>query len=291
MLNLYAEYLTLNPFTFFGVNYTPAVYRSTTIWTKEQRLQLSNALQIARLELEQMLGYYLMPTFTVDEPHLYNGSPIRLDKAFFIALGVSASEDLGTAAPDYDTEPATVLVTTTTPDTIKLYHPSTGAEIYVAERSVNAGVLTLSIPRYALLIDDNNPVLGWDYTDLNKFLTTVSVKNVTISDTSTGLTLLNAKMGLIKSAYTTETKLYIDYLSGLTEQDFHLKNTWIGFAHARMDIQPVEDQVIKLAWLWAKDIPKSMSPAQQTCPFGQFTGAFKAYQFAQSHRLYRASPL
>lgn len=309
MLDLYSNFLALNPYTFFGINYTAGNYHSNKIWTYSERSQVDHAMAVSRAELEHNLGYLLMPEFTVAEPHFHNHSFVRLNHAFVITLGTQTVTSLADGTPDYTTEPGTLQITTAVPDAIHIYNPDTSVEITSSQRSYTGGVLTLSIPRYALIKDMHNPVEGWDFTDMDNFLTTVLVKSIVIDTTQSvqagyTLALTNAKMGLVEvlsPAYsqswydlcvapTTQTML-INYQSGLQEQDFLLKNIWVNFAHARLDIQPTEDASVKLKWLWARDIPKQLSSMQSECPFGQFTGAYQAWRYINTHRLHRATPL
>lgn len=301
MLNLYSDFLNINPYAFFGINYLQGNYQSHKIWTASERAQVLRAMLISSAELEQNLGYLLMPRFSVEEPHVYTAKPTRLNHAFIIALGSQTTTDLADAAVDYDAEPATVEITTDAPDDIHLFNPSTDEEIAVSQRDYTGGVLTLSIYRYNLLVDKNNPVAGWDYEELDNFQNVVAVKLVTVDDTLTvqsGYTteILNYKMGYLQASYSltvtpASDTMLINYQSGLEAQDYALKNAWVDFAHARMDIQPTTDPYVYLKWLWARDIPKEMSTAQRECTFGQFAGSYQAWRYINNNRLHRASPL
>jgi hypothetical protein len=305
LLSIYADLLNLNPFTFFGVNHTPAVYKSTALWTFAERQQVLFAMKISRLEMEQQLGYFLLPTYTSEShPHQHT---LRLNHAFVTSLGTPVTTDLDPVVPDYNTEPATVVITTTTPDDIHLFYPDTDIEIFPSARAYVGETLTLRIPRYALRYDDNNPAEGWTYSNLDNFLDLVDVKSITVDSTlalPTGYTpyLVNAKMGILKLEHTLSAipfcnpasvtdAITVNYSSGLTSQDFMLRSTWVAFAHAKMDIQPSEDPAVKLSWLWARDIPKEQTSLQKECPFGQFAGAFQAWRYVSLNRLHRATPL
>lgn len=313
MLDIYASFLNINPYTFFGINYTEGDYLSDKIWTPAERAQVLHAMTISRLELEQNLGYLLTPTMTTAEPHLHNHSTVRLNHAFVIALGAQTITDLADGTLDYDTEPATLQITTATPDNLHIYHPSSGEEITVSERIYADDLLTISIPRYVLLKDTNNPAEGWVYSDLDNFVTSVSVKSV-VHDASLSaqsgfsLSLVNSKMGLLEvlspafsqtfynrclnnTTMLNSQIMLINYQSGLQELGYLLKSIWVDFTHARLDIQPAEEPSVKLKWLWARDIPKEMSILQRECPFGQFSGAYQAWRYVAAHRVHRASPL
>lgn len=301
LLQIYVEFLGLNPYAFFGINYLEGNYQSNKIWTAFERAQVLRAMLITKQEMEENLGYLLLADFSIDEAHVYTGRATRLNHAYVIALGTATTTDLDDVNIDYDTEPATVQITTEDFDTIHLFHPTTGAEISPSQRSYDAGVLTLFIPRYVLLVDENNSASGWDYNDLANFITAVQVKSIVVDDTTaiqSGYTLemTNYKMGLAQASYSltvapdSETML-INYQSGLEALDYALKNAWVDFAHARMDIQPTVDPVVSLKWLWARDIPQQMSDTQRDCSFGQFAGAYQAYRYVNSHRLHRTTPL
>lgn len=293
MLNLYADILGLNPYTFFGVNHTDSIYRANAVWTKEERQKVLIAMQTSRARLEQALGYFILPTYKEKESHLHISNVIRLLHPHIIAVGERQITTLDNAIIDYDTEPAVIRIVTDLTH-IHIYHPVTKQEILIESSSNAEGVLILSVPRYRLVLDENNPAEGWDYNDLNNFLTEVEVKDDLMTGVQDGhqLTIVNAKMGLIRiTEVICQEQLLIDYLTGLSELDTHLKTVWVNFAHAEMPIQPNEDSVVKIAWLWARDIPKQLSDRQKECLFGQHTGAYQAWQYATLHRLFRARPL
>src|SRR5690349_22221118 len=195
MLDIYVDFLGLNPYTFFGVDYTTAVYRSNKIWTLEQRLKVLDAMEASRLQLEQLLGYHILPTYHAAERHVHTRSSIRLARPYIISLGTRQVEDLAPAMVDYATEPAKVLIPATV-DNVHLYHPDTGKEIYVKARTFVDDVVTLYVPRYALVIDENNPVEGWEYDNLSNYLLDVEVKQVSYAaQTDHTFSPLNTRMG------------------------------------------------------------------------------------------------
>jgi hypothetical protein len=293
MLKTYTSFMNLNPYAFYGINYMEGSYASNKIWTNGERSRLLQAMQASRIELEQNLGHKIMSTMTTDEPHVINKSVIRLGFGYASALGSYIIEDLDDAVVDYASEPVTVQITTETPDNIHVYHPTTLEEIPALSRFYAGTSLILTLPRYALLESQNNPIEGWDFDDLSNFTSNVLVKNVSLNTIlGTTLTLINPKMGLVSidSAIYGQT-IYISYVNGLQEQNYLLQNTWVSFAHAKMDIQPTVDPVINMSWLWSRDIPKELSTLQRECPFGQFAGAYQAWRYASFNRLIRTTPL
>lgn len=292
MLSVYVNFLGLNPYTFFGINRPLPNYAANLVWTLEQRMRVLSAMETARSYLEHMLGYHLLPVYHEGERRVHTRSSVRLDTGYIQSLGTLEVTELAPALVDYTTDPAKVLVPTTT-DNVHIYHPTTGKEIYVKSRSLVDDVLTLYVPHYALLIDENNPREGWDYDDLNNFLVDVAVRQESVVP-QTGHTVspINARMGYISiTEPICQDTFYINYVAGLPKLDALLIRTWVNFAHARMDIQPSEEQLVKIAWLWARDIPKDMPTVQKECPWGQQTGAYQAFYYATRHKLHRASPL
>lgn len=292
MLSVYVDYLGLNPYTFFGVNRTMPSYTANKIWTREQRGRVQDAMDTARAHLEQLLGYDILPTYRTEERHVHTRSSIRLARGYVISMGTREITELAPATIDYNADPARVLIPTET-DGIHIYHPTSGKEIYVQSRTLIDNVLTLYVPHYALLIDENNSKEGWDYDDLNNFLIDVAVKRESIvPQTGHSFSMTNVRMGFVSiNEPICQDTFYVDYLAGLLELDALLIRTWVNFAHALMDVQPNEEQLVKIAWLWARDIPKDMPTVQKECPWGQQTGAYQAFHYASTHRLHRATAL
>lgn len=297
MINDYVQFLNINPYTFYGIAKPDNTYRSDVIWTKEQRRSVSQALSTAQSSLEDMLGYKLGETYQANEPHAFTLNPIRTRYPYILGLGSKVTTDLPQSEITYASEPATIEVATTTPGLIHFYNTVTGEEITVFTYTFANDVMTVSIPRYALLKDDKNPVAGWDYEDLGNFLTHVDVKSISLNatygdaDGTRVMEILDAESGVVRvSSYTSSTRLFLNYSSGLPKDNRSIRAV-VQLAHASMFLQPCEDPAIKIAWLWARDIPKSLPSLQVNCPLGQFTGAYEAWQYAAQHKVYRSSPL
>lgn len=299
MIEHYINHLNINPYTFFGVNHADSAYRANKIWTREERRSLQVALNTAQIEIEKMLGYELKPTIHSLEPHPYTLQIFKTKFPFIIHLGKAVETDLPNETLSYAAEPATISLETDDPDSIHIYHPLTNTEIIPTERSYSDPILTLSIPRYLLLEDNNNPIEGWTYSDLDNYITEVQVKQITFDDTyalqsNKKLLLIDAEKGLLQIDPTdcpTTSKMYVNYQSGKQALDEHSRDILVGYTHTKMPIPPVEDQAIKLAWLWDRDIPQNMSTPQRECPLGQFTAAYKTFRYASLNRVHRTTPL
>lgn len=177
------------------------------LWTKPQRDAIARYLAEAQEEIETEIGFFLSPRYVVgalaDQPH---GNDRLVDDQVYtrpmsarwpkiISAGVRATETLEAGASvSLVADPATVTVvgvTLTDTSEVTVYHPGTEVEINPSSINLNAGTLTIRIPRCRLVKADlaDNPETGLLYTDLANFESTVDVVRI-YTDQSTNATLV-----------------------------------------------------------------------------------------------------
>lgn len=320
-LHRYAELLHCPEPAFFGVNWSGnANYRSPTVWTLEQRIEISQMLEQAQADIEAKVGFNLIPRYIEAERYVSKKGAVRLNKAYLVACGKLTTAVVAEGATVVHTnDPAVVTVnpvTFTDPAEVKVYHPDGIREVIPSDVSIVSGVLTISIPRSRLTIDDDNPAAGWDYTDLTKFEATVNVMReyidttvpvtlVKVADatTETGdvnvldytLSLIEPKSLVIPAVYSFPYGMYdyvdVNYVSGWLAMDVRTERAVVQFAHAKTAIAIIDDPYWQMRWLVDQDIPEKMSPQQETCRWGNEDGAWQAWKVASEITLFRAGTI
>jgi hypothetical protein len=156
---------------------------------------VAQALLDAQDMIEEEIGYFLTPKWTVDERHPY-AMPLLAKWGHIIAGGVRADTVIAAAvAPSYAADPATVTVNGVTcdADNIHVYHAGTDSEIEPESIVIAGGVLTVSIPWCRLVAPayEDTPEDGLIYADVATWgAATVDVRCVT-NDPATQAVLLS----------------------------------------------------------------------------------------------------
>jgi len=192
---------------FFGVRNEDEIADSEcrTIWLKSERDMVLKYLLEAQEELENHIRYPLKPRWIEDEQRPYS-CPVEAMWHKIIEAGVRAEDDVALGQtvvlrvggliidPALVTIPA---VTFTDISEVRVYHPRgdpcslTPVEIHPSCVTIDAGVLTIEIPRCRLVTEAaaDNPRAGIDYEDDDNFEDTVDVTRV-YDDTSENATLV-----------------------------------------------------------------------------------------------------
>lgn len=197
-LPLYAYTLGIPECPFWGVDDGNTTGTCKTIWTLENRRNLSRALCEAQKRIEDILGYKLQPTWTTDEYHRINTGKqtyfTKLKKV--IAGGVMAVSDIAINEPVIDLADPNVVgpiaTTVTDTDEVRIYHHDSDQEIIPSSIEIAGGLLTIEIPLCRLVLPEyyDNSNVGWSLSD-TVFAATVDVKRV-YNDTSTQGKLIKA---------------------------------------------------------------------------------------------------
>jgi len=165
-------------------------------WMKDQRDYVAFYLAEAQWELEKEIGYPLAPKWVVGRVadqesghHEFVDEqdwkiPLFAKWGMVLEPGVKATASVDAASVvSHATDPAVIGpigTTVTDPYEIKVYYPDKDIEITPSKIQINAGFVTIEIPRCRLVKEAfaNNEANGIDYTDLNNFLATVDVVRV-----------------------------------------------------------------------------------------------------------------
>lgn len=316
-LERYAQLMGCPEAAFFGVDWAGnANYHSPKIWTQDQRLLVTQALTEAQADMETRAGLNFIPTYHSDERHHCTTKTVRTLFPYLIEFGTKTIVDVSlNETVDYTLEPAHVgsIATSITDITqIRVYHPGTDLEIHPAEIEISGGVLDIYIPKARLVFDDNNPVLGWDFTDDDNFEATVDVKQEYVDDTVpvnlikvTGFPVVESSdigavyiqdktMGLIRvHSYSYDLYSFFDlnYVSGLPEVSPKLERAIVRFANSKLNIEPVDNDYVKTIWLADRDIPSNVSEENQNCYWGLSVGAWEAWKLTGTMVVHRAGSI
>jgi hypothetical protein len=322
-LERYAQIMGCPEPAFFGINWIGnATYHCPTIWTQDQRLAIAHALTEAQRDIELKIGYDLVPTYHTEERHLCTRYSVRTLYAYLIAFGTKDTINLElNAVLDHTNDPSIVVsidITglTVLEEEVHVYHPGTDIEIYPSEISVLGTNLNISIPRARLVKNDNNPDIGWDYTNLSNFETNVDViQEYMDPDTAVNLVrrstqslsncdpeileagcvrIDNKTNGLIRvSSFTEHSYRFFDlnYKAGLSSINSKLERAIVRFANSKLNIEPVDNAYIKTIWLADRDIPSNVSEENQNCPWGLSVGAWEAWILSKELTIHRAGSL
>jgi hypothetical protein len=192
----YAYRIGYRECAFFGINHPDnAQYACREVWSGAQRRMIAQALLDAQDMIEQELGYYLAPKWTIDERHFYR-RPLLAHWGHIIAGGVKSDVVIQAGvAPNYAADPATVTVNgvTCAAENIHIYHAGTDIEIEPESVVIAAGVLTASIPWCRLVAPayEDTPEDGLQYADVATWgAATVDVRCLT-NDPATQAVLIS----------------------------------------------------------------------------------------------------
>lgn len=174
----------------------------------------------------------------------------------------------------------------------------------------------------------DNPATGLDYTDLANFETTVDVKRV-YTDPSTQaelvtqhccdstcsaagcsehtqagcIYLIDAMLGQTRVTPGTYTdgawvtglscarpyRARLNYLAGMAQLSRQAEDTIVRLAHAKMPRPICGCDFAKLAWDRDRHTPEVATRERINCPWGLSDGAWQAWKFAQSLKVWRGS--
>jgi hypothetical protein len=326
----YAQIVEYAEPAFFGVNHPDNhEFSCREIWSHEQRIAVYRALQTAQSELEKTLEYPLLPTWMGPERHplsiihiLKQGKLLQMGQLEIDVIQFNA------AITSLPIDPAIITivgVTFTDPTEVHVYHPGTDIEIYPSAISIIAGVLTVTIPhwRMVLLADESNPINGWGYdaADDAHYEQTVDIKREHLSltlpsvqyvsfdcDVSSScptevledgcVYMIDEDLGTLKvgtigylclTANISMVDLY--YQAGLPSLTPHIEDVLVRFAHARMPNEPCGCDWMKARWRGDQQILDQLTADREECPYGLTQGAWQAWQFAQTSKQPRTSIL
>jgi len=188
----YAQIISSPECAFMGVRRdSDTEYECRDIWEKRYRDLIQRYLAEAQIELEDEIGYFLMPRWVIGaqtdgiperqidaQPY---GWPVLARWGHVIEVGVRATASIAAGSVvDHSADPAVVgPIATTVTDTseVKVYHPGTEVEIHPSAMTIAGGFLTITIPRCRMVLASlaDNPAGGLDYDDTTNFEATVDV--------------------------------------------------------------------------------------------------------------------
>jgi len=92
-----------------------------------------------------------------------------------------------------------------------------------------------------------------------------------------------------KTCVGTPEWIKINYVSGLQGIDLHVESTLLRLAHSKLPNEPCGCDISQRMWARDRNIPKLLTRDRLECPFGMSDGAWTAWKFAETIKLYRAS--
>lgn len=327
----YAQRIHQNECAFWGVANPAEVeigYGCDTIWSQWMRDDIAYYLAEAQQEIEQQVNFPICSHWFTDEQHDLS-CPIQTDWGHVIEPGVMATSVVDEDAPiDYGTEPASIgpIATTVTDiNEIAVLYPGSWRQILPLTMEISGGFLNITIPRCRMVAADKleNPVQGWDYDDLDNFLETVDIKRI-YNDPSTQAELIwrecnscesqsqdaciyvkNGKVGSVEVRAATfsedvwtplnrfckpveSVRLNYKAGAGLTYQ---MEDTIIRLAHSKMPDELCGCETFMRHWRRDRHVPEILTRERLNNPFGMNDGAWIAWRFTQSQKMYRGATL
>lgn len=344
----YAKIIGYEEAAFWGVRYENQVLRGCDpLWSEYERFSMAQALAEAQQEMEQLINYPLCPTWiagTVEDETDHNDRWVDQQNYKYwiltryprlIAAGIRAETMIGAGAEI--TQGTTVGVIgplsteATSTEEIHVYYPGSSREIIPSKITINAGAVTIEIPRYRMVVQDklNNSV---DYETLENFLDEVDVKRI-YNDPSVNVTLVRphcrnnncyggcnectqsacmyirdpyiGHVEITPANWNSDTKTWtsrtlcdgnyklarLNYQAGMRYLNLQAEMAIIRLAHSKMGRPPC--QCDKTGQMWKSDYeaPVVMTRERLNCPFGLSNGAWHAYRWAMSLISRRASVL
>lgn len=82
-------------------------------------------------------------------------------------------------------------------------------------------------------------------------------------------------------------RVRVNYLAGAEQVDFATKSAIVRLAHARMAAEPCRCTIVQRLWERDRTVPQVLTRERLNCPFGVNEGAWTAYKFAQTRKIYR----
>lgn len=321
----YAQIVSYSEAAFFGVSAPynePYICRA--IWTSLQRKDIARELLAAQEQIEQHVGYYLVPTYTEGERHELR-TPVVTNMGRLIALGRRAVSGIALGVSvSHAADPVTVTlpgVTIGNTSEVRVYHFGTDIDIIPSGVTYAGGTLTIKIPRVRMVRPENedNPPEGWDYDDVSLFADKIDIKRE-YTDTTAPVHYVAYRLqsgqppaeivkdgsGVIRNAAAGIVELLpldvfclqprpalvgLDYLSGLLSVSEHLEDIVIRYAHSRLPDAPCGCDFLRAMWERDRNIPQVLTAERENCPWGMSDGAWTAWTFARSAVQYRARAL
>lgn len=326
----YAHFIGVDERPFFGLRYDGMERQACgDVWQKWQRDIVAHYLAEAQLEIENEVGFFLTPRWVggSDRPDETDVQPYRgrthTRWAKIIEPGVRAEEIIATAPVDYTFDPATITVPYSAGVSlgeIHVFYPGTNVEVPYSQIEVMFPNMVIRIRRARLVKIDqqDNPKQGWDWSDTSPagpFQAQVEVRRVyndpttqAVVNHATGCACANEQSSAciqVKNPDTGHIGIYptgrggcackqsvsLNYRAGMTAFDPRTFDMTVRLAHAKMPNQPCGCDVA--AALYQRDhlTPEYISPERLACPFGQADGAWQAFRYARSIKVYRAGVL
>lgn len=343
----YAQIVQSPECAFMGVRRTgDTEYECRDIWSKADRDLIQRYLAEAQEEIENEIGYFLMPRWVIGaqtdgiperqidaQPY---GWPLLARWDHVIEAGVKATASIQAgAAVDHSTDPTVVgPIATTVTDTseVKVYHPGTTVEIHPSVITIGGGFVTITIPRCRMVKASlaDNPSGGLDYDTITNFEATVDIVreycdastnavliwphqctslascSCTCSDyTQTGCIYIKdaviGELDVLPATYSggswsttaqtccTSTPAFVrlNYRAGVQTLTKQMEDAIVRLAHSKMPTEVCGCEVAQRLWERDRDIPKALTREKANCPFGQSSGAWAAWRFAQTLKLVR----
>ena len=312
----YAQIIQSPECAFMGVSRSGDTdYECRDIWMKHYRDQVQRYLAEAQEEIEDFIGYFLMPRWVIGLPdgttperqidnqqysqpmHDRQNYMVLAKWGYVIEAGIKATTAIEAGSVvDHTSDPAVVgPIATTVTDTseVKVYHPDTTVEIHPSAMTISGGNLTITIPRCRMVksVLADNPSGGLDYTDTDNFEATVDVTREYCDSSENAVLIWPHKCSALSCCTCSDHR-----------QDgcIYVKNPRLGM----FDVLPAsysagswtcatcfscdyDPEITQRLWARDRNIPAALTRERANCPFGMSDGAWTAYQFARTFKLYR----
>ena len=202
----YAQILEHDECAIWNVTYEgqPDSYGCNLLWSEERRRTTQEALYEAQVLIEDLVGFFLKPTYVFGElddaiyaeQRFLDQQPISTYRfharyAHLLEFGKGTLSTLSSGeAVSHAADPATigpVTVTIGSTEEVKLYHPGSDREIRPSSMTYTGGALTIRVPRCRLVLESKLSEMDpLQYTDTANFESTVDIKRLYTDTTDNG---------------------------------------------------------------------------------------------------------
>ena len=312
----YCKYLGYSEYAFFGLtNANNTNGFCDIVLTTRQRNLISSALIRAQTQMEEIVNFYLSPTWTYQEPHAPT-TPIHLSKCWVRELGVKSRALVDTYTIDYgglyDADEFLIspvhidVITAASFESLSIHYPISQVEIIPSSYESITGGYRIYIPISRLATESMVDGQVYSALDIASYQLSIEVYSTTTIDPIASFTtitsstpceetstdpdctkIINSKTSIVRVSqnnYKNNREVLINYLSYLTPDDV-IKTAIIRLAHTLLEREPCACD--KVRYIWEKDRLESDLPNVSECPFGTTVAAMYAWKIAQKYRVIR----
>lgn len=327
----YAQIIRYDENAFFGINApTNRVRSCNQIWMRVDRDMVARVLREAQTMIEDQI-YYPFGTKYIEAEQIDMRRRMRTRWGRVQSFGTRQVSNISlNVALNHATDPATfvaVATTVTNESEIHFYEHDTDMEIYPDTVTLAGGTVTATFPRARLVKADSqeNPENGWPYDDTGvdgPFIQAIDIKRVYTDTTDVGVFvwplgkkpcpecgedtepacgyIQSSRGGVISMLPEANSSrcncrgasvIRVNYVAGVP-LDINSEAAIVHLAHSLASVTPCAAcEPLRLLWADDRFIPTSITQERADNMFGTSEGAWRAYTYVLSHRMWRLTSI